>query len=151
VRAGAAVDGLPCRSSTGRRFGAHLEIFVRQHVVAIPLGIGIRPPLTLAEDRVRRGRCSYPVATTDPSGVVDVRSGARVTLGELFDVWGQPLSAGAVAGFRAPASGSVIAYVGTRRWRGDPRAIPLGRHERIVLELLSRVPPHRTYDFPPGL
>jgi hypothetical protein len=151
VRAAAPVGGLRCRRSAGPRFGAHLEIFVRQHVVAIPLGIGVTPPLTIVAARVRRGHCYYPIATTDPSGVLDVLSGARVTLGDVFDLWGQPLSGGVVAGFRAPAGRSVIAYVGTRRWHGDPRSIPLGRHERVVLELLSRVPPHRAYVFPPGL
>jgi hypothetical protein len=88
--------------------------------------------------------------------VIEIRPGARVTLGTLFELWGQPLSRRAVAGFRAPPARALVAYVGTgavgvRRWRGNPRAIPLRRHTRIVLELASAIPPHTTYDFPPGL
>ena len=70
-----------------------------------------------------------------------------LTLGDLFDVWGQPLSHTRMAGFR----GRVRAFVGGRRWNRGPRAIPLARHAQIVLEVGGYVPPHRTYLFPPGL
>jgi hypothetical protein len=151
ARAGQPIGALRCRPQRGRRYGAHLEIFVHRHVVAIPLGIGIAPPRLISESRVRSGRCYYPVITTDASGVLEVRAGAAPTLGELFDVWGQPLTRRRFAGFRAARGRSVVAYVGTRRWPGDPRAIPLTRHARVVLELDSRIPPHRVYVFPPGL
>jgi hypothetical protein len=145
-------DGQRCSRRVGERFGAHLEVFAHQHVVAIPAGIGIAPPLALGIDAtVLSGRCSYPARTTDPSGVIDVREGARVTLGELFDVWGQALGRRIVARFRAPAGTSVVAYVNGRRFMADPRTIPLLRHERIVLEVASHVPPHRVYLFRKGL
>lgn len=156
VRAGRPVAGLQCRRARGARYGAHLEIFAHNRVVAIPTGIGIRPPLELNEARVQDARCYYPVMTTDPTGVIEIRAGARVTLGTLFTLWGEPLSRRRVAGFHAPRGRPLVAYVGTRpvgvaRWRGDPRAIPLRRHTRIVLELASAIPPHTTYEFPPGL
>jgi hypothetical protein len=147
VSAGRPVDGMRCVAATGRRFGAHLEIFSHRHVVAIPTGLGARPPFTQAAGRIEHARCLYPASTFDPSGVLAITPGRPVTLGEVFDLWGQPLSRRAVATFRGP----VLAYVGTRRWRGDPRAIRLARHTRVVLELASRLPPHRTYVFPPGL
>jgi hypothetical protein len=152
VRAAALIDGQHCTRRAGERFGAHLEVFAHQHVVAIPAGIGIAPPLALGTDEtVHGGRCSYPATTRDPTGVIDVRKGARVTLGELFDIWGQALGKRVIARFRAPAGSIVIAYVDGRRFLADPRAIPLVRHERIVLEVASRVPPHRAYIFPKGL
>jgi hypothetical protein len=152
VRAAAPIDGRHCSRRAGERFGAHLEVFAHQHVVAIPAGIGIAPPFALAADaRVLGGRCSYPATTTDPTGVIDVRKGARVTLGGLFDIWGQALGKRVVARFRAPAGSMVLAYVDGRRWTADPRAILLVRHERIVLEIASRVPPHRVFLFPRGL
>jgi hypothetical protein len=152
VRAAAPIDGQLCSRRTGERFGAHLEVFAHQHVVAIPAGIGIAPPLALGNDAtVRGGHCSYPARTTDPTGVIDIRNGARVTLGELFDIWGQALGKRIVARFRAPAGSLVVAYVNGHRFMADPRAIPLRRHERIVLEVASRVPPHRVYLFRKGL
>jgi len=152
VRAAAPIDGQRCSKQVGERFGAHLEVFAHQHVVAIPAGIGIAPPLALGTDAtVLGGRCSYPARTTDPTGVIDVRNGARVTLGELFDIWGQALGNGVVARFHAPAGSIVVAYVDSRRFMADPRAILLLRHERIVLEVASHVPPHRAYLFRKGL
>ena len=91
-----------------------------------------RPPY------VRAGRCSYPVRTREPTGVVEVERGARVTRGDLFDLWGRPLRERWV-------------WVGGRRHRGDPRAIPLVPHAQIVLSDDPRVPVHATYVFPPGL
>lgn len=148
VRAGRPVDGLLCGQANPRRFGAHLEIFARNHVVAIPAGIGTRPPVRRENGRVTAGRCRYPLITADPTGVLEIAAGAKLTLGQLFDLWGQSLSRRRIGSFTAP---EVVAYVGTQRWTGDPRAIPLSRHARVVLEIASHVLPHRVYLFPPGL
>jgi hypothetical protein len=149
--AGAPVGGLGCTRALVRRFGAHLEIFAGGRVVAIPPGIGIAPPAQRRGAYVRAGRCSYPVRTTEPTGVIEVAAGSRVTLGAFFDVWGQPLSQRRAAGFPAASGKRIAAFVAGRRWRGDPRAIPLDRHAVIVLEVGAHVPPHRSYFFPPGL
>jgi hypothetical protein len=157
-RAGARVDGQRCSRARGPRVGAHLEIFARGHVVAIPAGVGIAPPLRrdVPEGRVLGGRCYYPAITTDPTGLIELARDAPHTLGQFFAIWGQPLTRARLAGFAIPARAPIVAYVGgvrtgVRRWRGDAAAIPLSRHTRIVLELLSHVPPHRSYVFPPGL
>jgi hypothetical protein len=96
---------------------------------------------------VRGGRCAYPARTREPTGVIEVEEGATLHLGDLFALWGQPLGPRRLAGFR----GRVEAYVGGRRWRGDPRAIPLRRHAQIVLEVGGHVRPHTSYQFAPGL
>jgi hypothetical protein len=151
VRAGRPVGRLRCATRRGQRFGAHLEIFAHDHVVAIPTGVGITPPLQLSEGRVRTGRCYYSAVTVDPTGVIEVRRGATVTLGDVFALWGQALTAHRVAGFTAREGERITAYVGTRATGGDPTRIVLHRHTRIVLEVDSHIPPHTTYDFPPGL
>src|SRR5205807_920642 len=73
--------------------------------------------------------------------------GRTPTVGRLFVLWGRPLSPTRLAGF----AGRVLAFVGGRRWTGDPRALPLSRHAQIVLELGPRIPPHAAYLFPGGL
>jgi len=108
-------------------------------------------PADLRGAYVRNGRCSYPVRTFEPTGVLQVDSRARLTLGDLFAVWGQPLSRNRLVGFRTCGGERVRAYVDGRPWRGDLRAIPLRRHAQIVLEIGDYVPPHRTYRFPRGL
>jgi hypothetical protein len=112
---------------------AHLELFANRRVLLLPKGIGIA-----------RG-CTYPVRTTSPTGVVEYAPAVRPTLGDLFDVWGQPLSARRLAGFH----GALSAWVGGRRWRGEVRSIPLRRHAEIVVEVGGYIPPHTFFLFPP--
>ena len=114
-------------------------------MVLVAPGIGIAPPRSRHGAYVRGGRCSYAVRTREPTGVIEVAAGGRrKTLGDVFAVWGQPLGRKRMAGFR----GQVSAFVGGRRFRGDPRAIPLTRHAQIVLEVGGYVRPHPTYRFP---
>jgi hypothetical protein len=141
------VEGLRCSRALARRFGVHLELFAKRLVVIVPAGIGIAPPLRRDGAYVRGGRCSYPARTREPTGVIEIEDGARLTLGEFFDLWGQPLSSTRLAGFR----GRVTAFVGGRRRPGDPRTIPLARHAQIVLEVDGYVRPHASFLFPRGL
>ena len=141
----------PARTACGARprvtHAAHVELFAAGHVVQVPAGIGIGPPVERRGAYVRTGRCWHELYTTEPTGLIEIASGTVPTLGTLFDVWRQPLSANRLVGFRGRARG----YVDGRRWRGDPRAIPLRRHAQIVVEVGPYVPPHPSYQFPPGL
>jgi hypothetical protein len=147
TRKAAAVGRLRCSRSQPPRYGVHLEVFGRRQTVIVPAGIGVAPPWRGRAPYVRAGRCSYGARTREPTGVVEVAHGARVTLGELFDLWGQPLGPRRVAGFRGP----VHVWVGGRRWHGDPRAVPLDRHAQVVVSDDPHVPVHARYSFPPGL
>jgi hypothetical protein len=111
---------------------AHVELFANKLVLLLPKAIG-------AGDG-----CTYAVRTSEPTGVVDFIPAAKPTLGDLFDVWGQPLSTRGFAGFR----GAVSAWVGGRRWHGDVRGIPLRRHAEIVVEVGGYIPPHTFFLFP---
>ena len=142
-------SGLRCASVERPRFGAHLELFAHRQVVIVPAGIGIAPPLRRQGAYVLGGRCSYPVRTREPTGVVEVERGASVTLGQLFEVWGQPLSKSRLAGFSSRSP--ILAFVDGRRRLGDPRTIPLRPHAEIVLELGGYVPPHASFLFRRGL
>jgi hypothetical protein len=79
--------------------------------------------------------------------VVEILRGSRLTLGDLFRIWGKRLGPQRIAGFRGP----VLAFVGGKRRHGDPASIPLTRHAQIVLELGGYVAPHPTYRFARGL
>ena len=142
---------LHCTPTAGERFGVHLEIFARELDVVIPAGVGIAPPLRRDGAYVRGGRCSYPARTTEPTGQIEVEKGSSLTLGDFFDIWGQPLSSSRVLTFRARSGRRVTAFVDGRRWRGSPRSIPLQRHKAIVVEVGGYFPPTKRYLFPPGL
>lgn len=145
------VEGLRCTGDPGPRYGAHLEIFVRGLDVVIPAGIGIAPPHRRDGAYVRGGACSYPLRTSEPTGLIEVRSGRSLTLGHFFALWGQPLGAQRLLGFPVPGAGALRAFVDGRRWRGDPRAIRLRRHTWVVIELGRHVTRRPVYVFPDGL
>jgi hypothetical protein len=148
VRERRPVDGMRCEARERDRYGVHLELFADRRVLIVAPGIGIAPPRRRDGAYVRGGGCRYPIVTREPTGVLEVEPGARgYELGDLFELWGQPLSPRRIASFR----GRVEAFVAGRRWRGDPRRIPLRRHAQIVLQVGGYIPPHRDYRFPPGL
>jgi hypothetical protein len=137
----------PCRQSLGLRFGVHVELFAADQVVIVAAGIGTRAPLRFDAGRIAGARCYGNLVTLEPTGVVQVRLGARLHVSDLFRSWGQPLSDRRLAAFPAR---SVSVFVDGRRWRGPPGAVPLRPHAEIVLEAGPYVPPHRSYTFPPG-
>jgi hypothetical protein len=139
-----------CRRRLGPRYGVHVEVFGGDRVVIVPAGIGVSPPVRLSAGRISSAGCYGGLVTLEPTGVVLVRPGSRLSLGDLFRAWEQPLSSRRLASFTAPADSQVAVFVGGRRWLGPPGQVPLTRHAEIVLEVGPYVPPHAAYTFPPG-
>ena len=137
-----------CRRGLGRRSGVHVEVFAANKVVLLPGGIGAEPPLGYTSGRISSARCYGAIVTIDPTGLVLVRQGIRLTLSALFRTWGEPLSSTRVASFSTHAP--VAVFVNGPPWHGDPRNVGLSPHAEIVLEVGTYVPPHSTYQFPPG-
>jgi hypothetical protein len=146
IRRGHTVAGMRCL--TARAVDAvHVEIFVDRKVLLLPAGIGLRPPLRRAGlARLHGGTCAYPLHTLDPTGTVFVDRVRGRVLGDLFAVWGQRLAPGRLLSF----AGRVRVFRNGREWSGDPRRMPLARHDSIVLEIGGYVPPHARYLFPEG-
>ena len=119
---------------------------MRRRAVLLLAGIGIAPPRAIRYGRVEGGRCTYPLSTRDPTGVVYADDGNGATLGQLFRIWEQPLSRHRLLGFRSPRP--LRALVNGRPWHGPVGRIPLGRRNEVVVELGSLVPPHSFYLFP---
>jgi hypothetical protein len=145
------VSGRPlggCTARLGSRVGVHVELFAANLVVLLPAGIGAEPPFRYSSGRIAGARCFSALVTLDPTGVVLVRRGARLDLSDLFRSWGEPLSPTRLASFSTHAP--VAVFVDGRPWRGNPRDVPLSPHAEIVLEVGPHVPPHSTYQFPPG-
>ena len=129
--AGPTVQDSVCPN--GGAFRVHVELFAERNAVVVPAGIGA---------------CSDPVRTRTPTGVFEVSSRGRPTVGDLFRVWGQPLSTHRLASF---TSGSPVrVYVNGRPVGGPVGSIPLTKDAEIVLEIGGYVPPHRFFLFPKG-
>jgi len=149
VAQGRGVGRLRCERESQARFGVHIELFVRRQVMIVPAGVGVAKPYRRRFGRVVPGGCTYPLRTLEPTGVVEVRTGQKLTLRDVFAVWGQALGTRRLAGFRSQSP--LLAFVGGRRRVGDPGAIPLTRHAEIVLEIGGYVRPHPSYLFRKGL
>jgi hypothetical protein len=133
VREGRSIGRLRCGTG-GPTLVVHVELFARRQVAIVPPGIGVGR------------RCSYPLRTRTPTGVVEIRGRARYVLGDLFRVWGRRLSRSSLLGF----AGRVEVFVAGRRFWGEPQAVPLTNHAQIVIELDGHVAPHPSYRFPKG-
>ena len=81
-----------CLPSLGPRDGVHVEVFAADRVLLLPAGIGARRPWRTLDGRVTGARCYGALVTLDPTGLVLVRPGSRLTLADLFRAWGEPLS-----------------------------------------------------------
>ena len=128
--AGPPLKGAACKQVAPAREQAHVELFANRLAMILPAGIG--------------SGCSYVVRTRLPIGVVEFEPGA--TLGDLFSVWGQPLSRTRLASFH----GEVSVFVGGRRRLGDPRTLRLAKHAEIVVEIGGYVRPHSFFLFVTG-
>lgn len=133
------IDGIRCQPE-------HLESHYHAHLLLLRDGRRVPVPALIGIDL--QHQCLYWLHTHDASGVMHIESpDARTySLGEFFDVWGQPLTASRAASLR----GRLAVFVGRQRFSGDPRTIVLKPHELITIEQGSLVPPP-TYRFPPGL
>lgn len=139
-----------CEASLGSRTGVHVEVFAGNRVLLLPAGIGARRPWTILSGRITSARCYGALVTLDPTGLVLVRSGSRLSLEDLFRSWGEPLSQTRLASFRATKGSRVAIFIDGRSWHGAPDAVLLTPHAEIVLEVGPHVPPHSSYTFPPG-
>lgn len=140
---GQLVDGIPCGPTemTKVHVHSHLTLIVGRQVVAVPIGVGIVHRNGNADDA-----CIYWLHTHDNTGLLHVEAASgEYSLGQFFDIWGVPLGRNGFVSFHGP----VIAVVDGRRWTGDPRAIPLKPHSRIVLSIGALVPAP-PFDFPAG-
>ena len=152
---GQRIDGIACQTSEQVLFHihAHLTIFVNGKPRQVPAGIGIAPPLQVEETPVgafvARATCFMWLHTHSADGIIHTESPiTRVyTLGNFFDIWGQPLSRRQVG----PARGAVTAFYNGRVVTGNPRRIPLLPHAQIQLDIGRPLIAPERITFPRGL
>jgi len=132
---------LPGQSDTVYHVHAELRVYVNGQQIPVPAQIGIDP----------QGRFLAPLHTHDSSGVIHIEAGRPYpfTLGQFFDVWGQPLSQTQAGPLTAPSGQQLHIFVDGNPFSGDPRSIELQPHQLLVIELGQEVPPPG-YSFPRG-
>lgn len=144
---GQTVDGIPCESMEVGilHVHAHLALFDHGTPVQVPAFIGMSASAS--------GGCLYWLHTHGPDGIIHVEAGdvsnpngGPFTLGNFFDIWGQPLNRAQVGPFKGP----VTAFVNNAPYSGDLTTIPLRAHQVITLEVGTPVVPPPNYQLPPN-
>jgi hypothetical protein len=147
---GADIDGLSCLQTMPEDYHVHVHvsIFLNGDQLIVPKQIGIpRGPGDT-------DKCFYSLHTHDGSGEIHVEAAAPATftLGQLFDIWGQPLdttnvNVGAIVGLPITIymfdDGETKATVYT----DDPRKLELTRHRQITIQIGTAISTIPVYDF----
>jgi hypothetical protein len=148
---GAPVDGIPAGSmvSGGYHVHAHLTLYVNGTEMWVPAGVGVQRPVLLDPTRsdpvIKEAHGYYWLHTHDESGLIHAEAPTPhdFTLGQFFDLWGQPLSRHEVG----PAQGDVTVWVDGKPYDGDPRDVAIKDHAMVQLNV-GRDVPFVPYDFP---
>lgn len=143
---GQDVDGIKCEAGEQLTYHVHAHLYILVdgkpeqvwQQIGIPGGGGLFP------------KCFYWLHTHDTTGVIHIEAPSpRVfTLGEFFDIWGEPLNRSDVANFAVPGD-QLTVFVGGKQYSGDPTGIELASHTQVVIEIGTVVQPP-PFVFPPG-
>jgi hypothetical protein len=151
---GRPIDGISC--SAGEQIAyhihTHLTVFVDGVAEEVPAAVGILNPQAQSTPQgpfIGSGSCFYWLHTHAADGILHVESPVRAaySLGQFFDVWGEPLGSDQVD----PATGPVTAFYNGQHWTGNPRDIPLNAHAQIQLDVGSPLVAPESIRFPNGL
>jgi hypothetical protein len=152
---GRQIDGITCQAGEQVLFHihAHLTLFVHGAPRQVPAGIGIAPPYEVEQTPrgafVAGATCFMWLHTHSADGIIHTESPIErtYTLGDFFDIWGQPLGRAQVG----PAHGAVTVLFNGRVFTGNPRQIPLLAHAQIQLEIGRPLIAPEQITFPKGL
>jgi hypothetical protein len=152
---GGTVDGISCRTlakeTVKYHVHVHVVVFVNGQMRRLPAGIGITKPQLVEHhksgvfDDVGLYDCLYWLHTHVADGIIHVEAPAKqaFTLGQFFDIWGQPLGPNQVG----PAKGKVVVFENGKRITGNPRSTPLLAQGVIQLDVGNQVVPFQPLMF----
>lgn len=129
VPAGQPVDGIRCEQMEGSVLHIHQHLAVLDHGRPVPIPEDLGRPLI--------GQCLYWIHTHTPDGIIHVESPTfrSFTLGNVFDIWGEPLTKTDVAGAKPKKNERIVTWVDGTRYTGDPRRIDLVQHLDVTIEV----------------
>jgi hypothetical protein len=132
---GQPIDGLTCGAemATALHYHVYFEMYANGQQINIPANTGIV--------QTAQGTCLYPLHVhPENANIIHIESPVQraFTLGQVFDIWTQPLSQTQVLSYRAdsrhPIAYEVFDANGhLSKITGDPRAFELADHQTIVI------------------
>jgi hypothetical protein len=140
--AATGINGVTCDrlEHTEYHVHSHLAITFDGAAQPVPVNIGIR------------STCIYWLHTHSPNGILHVEApaSATFTLGDFFDVWGEPLSSSQVLDRTTNSNEQLFVFVDGQLFEGDPRTIELTNHRNIELQIGSEALPLQPWEWPEG-
>lgn len=142
---GQTVDGMSCQATLGsvQHASAHLTVYVNDQQAGIPVGIGsVAPSQPGVTALASNGQttCLYPLHVFEADNIIHIDSPTNrtYTLGDFFDIWGQPLSRIQATNYQSDEAHTLAFYAfdasgNMQNFTGNPRSIPLVEHETIVI------------------
>lgn len=144
---GQNVDGMQCYPQEATQMHLHvtLDIVVDGTQGQVPPGLGFVAPRSTGIPALGFSgstQCIYPVHVHYPDNQVHVESpiARRYTLGEVFDLWGEPLSKTQFLGYHSDATHAIAFGFSFTSGKGpfqpyldDPRNLPLLDNETIKI------------------
>jgi hypothetical protein len=144
---GQPVSGVECHTFEQFAYHVHAHLFIYLD------GVGRPVPALIGIPGGQSGfaSCYYWLHTHDQSGIIHIESPDRrtFTLGQFFDVWGEPLGRTQVTDVPVP-DGEISVFLDGREYGDNPRQIGLHNHTDVVIEIGSHRAPPSAYCFPTG-
>lgn len=144
---GPSIDGIGCGAgmqSPVIHVHQHIAIYDGDKLEQVPAFVGFNI----------NDNCLYWLHTHEESpDIIHLEAPHKMTpgLGQFFDVWHQPLSRSQVWKFHVKPGEKMLVYVNGKVWTGDPRKIPLIRHQVIQIDVGPPYKPFQPYTFAGGL
>jgi hypothetical protein len=141
---GAPVDGLTCDVGMAEDFHVHA------HVAIFEDGIPLTFPAQIGIPATAGNGCNYAVHTHDNTGQIHMEAPApaHFTVGNLFDIWGEPVSTTNVAGITGKP---VTVYINdggdVRQYTGNPANIEMISHRVITFQIGTPLTTIPTYNW----
>jgi len=129
VSAGQPIDGIRCEQMEGS------VLHIHQHLAVLDHGKPVRIPEDIGRPIV--GQCFYWIHTHTPDGLIHIEAPSfhTFTLGNFFDIWGEPLTKTNVAGAKPKKNEPVVVWVDGQRSNADPRKLELTQHLDVTIEV----------------
>ncbi len=122
------IAGISCDRMEGQRLHIHQHLVIFDHGKEVPIQANIG-------QRAASG-CLYWLHTHTPDGIIHIEAprDRAFTLGDFFEIWGQPLSRTEAASAHAAKGSALRVWVNGKAYTGNPAAIRLDAHTDIVIE-----------------
>lgn len=128
---GKVIDGVVGCDSSGMVPGYHVHMHLAMYDAGKPVTLPALIGFNTNHD------CLYWLHTHDPTGIIHLEAPHHLvpTLGNFFDVWGQPLSRTQMATKSVKSGQRMEVFVNMKPYHGNPRDIKLTPHATITLEI----------------